>query len=123
MGQRVEVGDTLGFVGSTGNAAGGRPHLHFGIYTGYRGAVDPLPFILQTEQVDPGKYALHFKKSDIILKSTGNLRIGPGTSYAIIGNVNKGERLSFLGQNNDWLHIATHAGLKAFVHKSLIESK
>ncbi|MFW5726801.1 MAG: M23 family metallopeptidase, partial [bacterium] len=31
-GQRVQPGDTLGFVGNTGNARTTPPHLHFGIY-------------------------------------------------------------------------------------------
>ena len=44
MGQQVDKGDTIGFVGNTGNAAATSPHLHFGIYTN-RGAVDPYPFI------------------------------------------------------------------------------
>jgi murein DD-endopeptidase MepM/ murein hydrolase activator NlpD len=44
-GAAVEVGDTLGRVGNTGNAAGTPPHLHFGIY-GRGGAVDPSPFVL-----------------------------------------------------------------------------
>lgn len=44
QGQHVITGDTIGFVGNTGNAATTSPHLHFGIYaTG--GAVDPLPFV------------------------------------------------------------------------------
>lgn len=40
--QRVEVGAFLGRVGTTGNAAGTPPHLHFGIY-GRGGAQDPYP--------------------------------------------------------------------------------
>lgn len=44
-GARVAVGDTLGEVGNTGNAATTPPHLHFGIY-GRGGAVDPEPFVV-----------------------------------------------------------------------------
>jgi len=43
-GQNVRTGDTLGFVGNTGNARNTPSHLHFGVYTG-NGAVDPLHFI------------------------------------------------------------------------------
>ncbi len=44
-GQTVHVGDTLGFVGNTGNARGTRPHLHFGVYRRGRGPVDPWPMV------------------------------------------------------------------------------
>jgi murein DD-endopeptidase MepM/ murein hydrolase activator NlpD len=44
-GDIVQVGDTLGLVGTTGNARGTPPHLHFGIYRRGQGPVDPLPFI------------------------------------------------------------------------------
>jgi len=41
-GQVVQPGDVLGFVGTTGNARGTPPHLHYGVY-GADGAYDPLP--------------------------------------------------------------------------------
>lgn len=44
-GMRVEIGDTLGFVGNTGNARTTPPHLHFGIYRRDEGPVDPFPFV------------------------------------------------------------------------------
>ena len=40
---QVQVGDTLGYIGNTGNARTTPPHLHFGIYD--NGPVDPFPFL------------------------------------------------------------------------------
>lgn len=46
----LEVGDpvttrtVLGYVGTTGNAQGTPPHLHFGVYT-MSGAINPLPLL------------------------------------------------------------------------------
>ena len=48
-GKKVSLGDTLGFVGNTGNARTTAPHLHFGIYTS-GGAIDPLPFIRRSKR-------------------------------------------------------------------------
>ena len=45
VGERVQIGDTVGMVGNTGNARSTPPHLHFGIYVRRRGTVDPLPFL------------------------------------------------------------------------------
>lgn len=45
-GQQVRTGDTLGFVGNTGNARTTAPHLHFGIYTP-GGPIDPLQYVRQ----------------------------------------------------------------------------
>lgn len=44
-GQRVRQGDTVGFVGNTGNARTTAPHLHFGIYRRPEGPVDPLRYV------------------------------------------------------------------------------
>ncbi|SAI65741.1 peptidase [Bordetella ansorpii] len=49
-GDLLAAGDTVGYVGNTGNARGTPPHLHYGIYqTG--GAINPYPLL--TSHVRP----------------------------------------------------------------------
>jgi len=43
-GDHVTNQTVLGYVGTTGNAQGTPPHLHFGVYTG-SGAINPLPLL------------------------------------------------------------------------------
>ena len=44
VGAQVTTRTVLGYVGTTGNAVGTPPHLHFGIYT-MTGAINPLPLL------------------------------------------------------------------------------
>lgn len=47
VGDHVDAGDVVGYVGNTGNARTTPPHLHFGMYPLARGLwpVDPTPFL------------------------------------------------------------------------------
>lgn len=43
---RVEAGDTIGYVGDSGNAKGTPPHVHYGIYIN-GSAVNPYPLLMK----------------------------------------------------------------------------
>ncbi|GIW51931.1 MAG: hypothetical protein KatS3mg081_1286 [Gemmatimonadales bacterium] len=49
----VKPGDTIGFVGNTGNARTTPPHLHFGIYLRGEGPVDPFYHVFEPRQRPP----------------------------------------------------------------------
>lgn len=52
-GDYVSTHTLLGYVGTTGNAQGTPPHLHFGIYTS-SGAINPLPFLMNRPATTTG---------------------------------------------------------------------
>jgi peptidoglycan LD-endopeptidase LytH len=87
-GQRISVGDTLGFLGNTGNARTTPPHLHFSIYRMGRGAVDPYPFVhalLEEEPVlaaDPSEVGIAVRTKSTL----SNIRRAPNTDAEVLGS-------------------------------------
>ena len=118
-GATVKTGDTLGFVGNTGNARTTTPHLHFGIYKS--GAINPLPFVYQTTTPSESQFSRTYTTAHLTAKAKANLRQGPATTAATVGTLLPNDTTALLGQHNDWLHIQTTAGQTAFVHKSLVK--
>ncbi|MDQ1096478.1 murein DD-endopeptidase MepM/ murein hydrolase activator NlpD [Chryseobacterium sp. SORGH_AS909] len=117
-GRNVKTGDTLGWVGNTGNAAGGPTHLHFGIYT-TGGAVDPYPYIrIRPVPKQNSKTAIPASKHT---KAGTNLRAGPGTQYEILTTTDTKTRVRILAVSGSWCHIRTHDGKEGFVLRDRLD--
>ena len=120
-GQRVERGDTVGFVGNTGNARTTPPHLHFGLYQ--RGPIDPYPFI------DPPRGALPEVTADLALLgdrvSPSNdgvrLRSAPGLRGPVIGELDASTQLRVMGASGDWFRVRLPDGTNGYVAARLMQ--
>jgi murein DD-endopeptidase MepM/ murein hydrolase activator NlpD len=49
----VQPGEILGYVGSTGNARGTPPHLHYGIYDRGGRPLNPFPILIPAAELSP----------------------------------------------------------------------
>ncbi|WBL22617.1 M23 family metallopeptidase [Zunongwangia sp. HRR-M8] len=116
----VNAGDTLGFVGNTGNARTTPPHLHFGIYK--HGAINPLYFVKKTEEFKPQIAKFDKKLTNLITKSSiANLRDKPTTSNSqILGQAKNQDTLQLLGKTGDWYHVRPKNKSASFIHESLV---
>ncbi len=117
-GKRVKTGDTLGFVGNTGNAKTTPPHLHFGIYR-KKGAVNPFPYIRLTD-IQQVKDTSKFVRGTI-LKNKADLRKGPASVFEQLATLKKNDTVLVLGKNQNWFHIQTSDSLKGFINQSFLK--
>lgn len=122
-GQRVEIGDTLGLVGNTGNAITTAPHLHFGIYGGGRGAVDPFHFLNSAAELMALNLAdsLNIGSYGRIKGTTANLRMAPNTKSEVVTTLARNTVFEIEGQTKDWVRVSLPDNRKAFIFHNLIE--
>jgi peptidoglycan LD-endopeptidase LytH len=123
VGQRVAKGDTLGFVGNTGNAITTPPHLHFGIYRSGRGAVDPFPFLrsFAASPEMPLEDAEGIGRLALVNRERVNFRAGPDTQAEKLGSLEQNTPLKVLGKTVNWVRVALPDGRLGFVFGELLE--
>ncbi|AVR44539.1 peptidase M23 [Christiangramia fulva] len=119
---RVKTGDTLGFVGNTGNAVNTPSHLHFRIYKRSRGAIDPIGFVYQTEHHNLGAQEQGIIPPRVIVTGkTANFRNKPSNDNSrLLKTAKQGEKLKVLGKAEDWFHVRDSLNQSMFIHESLV---
>lgn len=124
-GQRVSVGDTVGFVGNTGNARTTGPHLHFGIYGDASGATDPLPFIRQGR--GPAKQLLlatsRLGDSVRVSATRSIVRLAPQSDAPVLRELRKSAAMIIVGGTEAWLRVELPDGLTGYIAGSTTESQ
>ena len=121
-GTKVNIGDTLGLIGNTGNAITTPPHLHFGIYSYGRSSIDPYNFFHKTRQqvIDSSLWVPYIGTWANVNTARANVRVAPGTKYAVGKTITPGTPFLVAGVSDDWLRIDFGNQSEGFIHKSLI---
>ncbi|QCR22801.1 peptidoglycan DD-metalloendopeptidase family protein [Pontibacter sp. SGAir0037] len=123
-GQRVNIGDTLGLVGNTGNARGTTPHLHFGIYRSGTGATNPYPYLHMPSQTPPAITADLKNLGGWLRVSTrsANTRLLPSTKSNVYRSLPQHTPLQVIGGTGNWYRVSLPDGTEAYIANSVVES-
>ena len=116
----ARVGDTIGFVGNTGNAVTTPPHLHFGIYARPGGPVDPFPFLYEPSTEPPAALAPEVALGGLVRSTPRRaiLRSGPQAGATDVDTVPSGTIARLVGGAGEWRRVALPDGRSGFLRST-----
>lgn len=116
-GQVVRMGDTLGFVGNTGNARTTPPHLHFGIYRRGEGAVDPWPWVRRVRTTYPRLAAdtSRLGSRGRTVAATASLLVAPSARGDTVRRVPRDTPLQLVGAAGAWYRVQLPDGVAGYL--------
>src|SRR5688572_29770571 len=123
-GMRVDVGDTLGFVGNTGNARTTPPHLHFGVYRRGEGPVDPYWFVYRPRVNVPRLVAdtSHLGKWVRPTAVRAILLAGPSSQSDTVGLFGRHTAMRVLSAAGEFYRVRLPDGVIGFVSARVTEA-
>ena len=123
-GMRVDVGDTLGFVGNTGNARTTPPHLHFGVYRRGEGPVDPFWFVHRPSGTFPRLVADTSRLGEWIRPSSESARLlaGPSLTSDTLGLLRRHTAMRAISASGGYYRVRLPDGSTGFVNARFVES-
>jgi len=123
-GDYVKVGETIGLVGSTGNASASAPHLHFGIYMTGLAPVNPMPFIDNSKMYPPdisaqlntiGEWG-RIKLKKAVIKDS------PNAKGKIITHVEVNTPMELYAAEGDYYRVKLPDNREGFIDSKFVES-
>jgi len=123
-GTTVEIGDTLGFVGNTGNARTTPPHLHYGIYYRNEGAVDPMPFLAGPRRALPDLVADLDRLGSWarVLNDDIRLRDQPESRADVLRDLPRHTAVRIVAASGAWYRVQLPDGMAGYVSARLTEA-
>jgi len=123
-GTRVSAGDTLGFVGNTGNARTTPPHLHFGVYRRGEGPVDPYWFVYTPRGSVPRLVAdtTRLGRWIRLASARATLLAGPSIRADTVGVLGRHATMRVLSAAGEFYRVRMPDGATGFLSARLTES-
>lgn len=120
-GQRVMPGDTVGFIGNTGNARTTPPHLHFGVYS--RGPVNPYWYVHQPRGSIPRMTADTTRLGEWLRTNADGIALRPAPDTRSRGATTLAENtpVHVLAAIGDWFRVRLPDGSAGFISARLTE--
>jgi murein DD-endopeptidase MepM/ murein hydrolase activator NlpD len=121
---RVKKGQVIGTVGNTGNARTTPPHLHFAIYYGRSGPVDPVDFLRETNDVPTAVTADLQILGQWVRARIGrtSLRTSPAARSAELVEVDPFTPMKVMAAAADHYRVLLPNGMSGYISPERIES-
>lgn len=121
-GDHVNAGDTIGFVGNTGNARTTSPHLHFAIYRRGQGAIDPWPYVrINVATFAPIRADTSRIGARVALRAPAvALRVAPGARADSVAFASRGDTVQLVGAAANFYRVELASGVAGYVPASVV---
>lgn len=125
QGDDVAVGDTLGFVGNSGNARSTPPHLHFGIYRDGAGPIDPTHWVRMITDKPPalGADTARVGSRGAVRVAEAVLRASPDAKGDEVGRVARDTLVRILGVTGGWFRVQLEDGRAGYVASGGVQAR